>query len=88
MLILICQILNSSNKHLLLLYLIWPTHLTPGGVIRDDEDFEEPEENDEDPDRDIDEELAAELNLALGADDVNEDDEEETARMRMMKMHK
>ena len=51
---------------------------TPGGDIGDGEDFEEPEENDEeDPDGDIDEELAAELDLALGDDDVDEDDEED-----------
>ena len=51
---------------------------TPGGDIGDGEDFEEPEENDEeDQDGDIDEELAAELDLALGDDDVDEDDEED-----------
>jgi len=51
--------------------------LTPGGDIGDGEDFEELEENDEEPDGDIDEELAAELDLALGDDDVDEDDEDE-----------
>ena len=53
---------------------------TPGGVIRDCEDFEEPEENDEpdeDPDGDIDEELAVETDLALGDDEIDEDDDDE-----------
>ncbi|KAF8798161.1 hypothetical protein BYT27DRAFT_7228749 [Phlegmacium glaucopus] len=50
---------------------------TPGGDAGDGEDFEEPEENDEELDGDIDEELAAELDLALGDDDVDEDDEDE-----------
>ena len=45
---------------------------TPRGDVGDGEDFEEPEENDEEaPGGNIDEELAAELNLALGADDVD-----------------
>lgn len=51
---------------------------TPGGDIGDGEDFDEPEENDEeDVDGDIDEELAAELDLALGDDDVEDDEEED-----------
>ena len=47
---------------------------TPRGDVGDGEDFEEPDENDEeDPGGDIDEELAADLDLVLGADDVDEE---------------
>jgi transcription initiation factor TFIID subunit 7 len=46
---------------------------TPRGDLGDGENFEEPDENDEeDMGGNIDKELAAELNLALGADDVDE----------------
>ena len=50
---------------------------TPGGDIGDGEDFEEPEDNDEEPDGDIDEELAAELDLALGDDEVDDEEDED-----------